>query len=366
MFYVLIVHLEYYSIFSMFAWERFGLVSSAEGFVWLSGIVLGIVSRRRVTKLGLKKAMLKLWQRAFQLYRVNVFVILSISLLGMLPFINTYELTHWTAPGTADQSFPLYPPASTPWFGIIKQALLLSIGPHQFQVIGLYVVILALSPLFLCCLHYRHTLLLFIISGSIYISSQFYPMRLTEARFEYAFPLISWQLLFINGMVAGYYHHQILGYFTSKQGQWWVMIAGLCCLGFAFIAHNKPHPLFWPWQGFSYIDAETYRSLYHNWFNKNSLGLGRVLNDLFIFVLSYALLSRYWRCFNQYLGWLLIPIGQASLYVFLLHVYFILIISNTILPEINNFYLNSIIHASSLLIIWGLIKYKVLFNIIPR
>ena len=106
---VIIVHMEYFSLLSMFAWERIGYVSSAEGFVVLSGIVLGIVYKKRLLREGFKSSALKLWKRSFQLYRVNLFVILSIALLGEFPFINTFEVTHWAPITAKDQIYHLYP-----------------------------------------------------------------------------------------------------------------------------------------------------------------------------------------------------------------------------------------------------------------
>lgn len=85
MIYVIIVHMEYYSLLSMFAWGRLGLVSSAEGFVSLSGLVLGLVCQRRVIRDGLGATFRKLWLRSWQLYKAHVAVILSIALLGLIP-----------------------------------------------------------------------------------------------------------------------------------------------------------------------------------------------------------------------------------------------------------------------------------------
>lgn len=82
---VITVHLEYFSLMAMFAWERVGLISSAEGFVALSGLVVGIVYRKKLYKDGFMPTAKKLLARSFQLYRVNIAVILSIALIGLLP-----------------------------------------------------------------------------------------------------------------------------------------------------------------------------------------------------------------------------------------------------------------------------------------
>ncbi|OQK15166.1 hypothetical protein AU255_18560 [Methyloprofundus sedimenti] len=363
---VISVHMEYFSLFSMFAWGRIGHVSSAEGFVALSGIVLGIVYRRRLHREGFKNCAIKLWQRSFQLYRINLFIILSIAVLGTIPSINIFEVSHWASPAAPDKIYSLYPPATASWQTILQQALLLRIGPHQFQVIGLYVVLIALAPLVLFCLHHQKTLLLIVASCLLYWINHKLNLRITGAGFERGFPTLTWQLLFVNGMVIGYHHEKVLGFLIDHKNKFVIFIAGLVCLAFMFLALNNPNPIFWPWRTFSLIDPAYHHEIYMTWFQKNTLGLGRVLNNIVLFIVFYYALSHYWMPINKTLGWLLVPLGQASLYVFILHVYFIILFSNTSLPGYNNFFINTGIHLATILIIWAMVKYRVLFNLIPR
>ena len=102
------------------------------------------------------------------------------------------------------------------------------------------------------------------------------------------------------------------------------------------------------------------------WFQKSTLGLGRIFNNIALFIVIYYALSHYWLPINKALGWLLIPLGQASLYVFILHIYFIILVSNTSLEEYDSFFVNTAIHATTILIIWAMVKRQVLFRIIPR
>lgn len=363
---VITVHMEYYSFFSLFAWGRVGLVSSAEGFVTLSGIVLGIVYKKRLIKEGFKSSAFKLLKRSFQLYRVNLFVIFSIVLLGKTSFINIFELSHWVPVGDPEQVYPLYPPSSASWVNIVQQALLLRIGPHQFQVIGLYVGLIAIAPLVLCCLYKQKTPWLMIASVTLYGINHLFHFRITGAQFEWGFPLLTWQLLFIAGMIIGYHQEKVLGYIIGEKGKpllWFASIMSLC---FLFVAFNHPNPTFWPWKMLSIIDGATFHQMYLDWFQKTSLGLGKLVNNLSLFIVFYYALSRYWIPINKVLGWLLVPLGQASLYVFFLHIYFILLVNNTPLVEYNNFFINTAMHASTILLIWLMVKYKVLFQIIPR
>jgi hypothetical protein len=366
MIYLVVVHMEYFSLFSLPAWERLGLVSSAEGFVLLSGLVVGLVYGRRAKTEGLMSAAKKLWQRAFQLYRVNLFVILSIALLGLLPFINVYDITHWWVPGNRAQAYYLYPADTAPWWEWIWKALTLQIGPHQYQVIGLYVVLLSLAPLAILLLLRGNWFWILLVSWLVYISNLFLVIRLTPTKFELGFPILTWQLLFFNGLVIGFYHKQILNWLLADRNRWVGWLAGLTCLGFMFLAFNNPYAMFWPWEHLSFVPSDIFQSIYAFWFNKTLLGPGRLVNNAALFITMYILLSRFWIIFNKALGWFLIPLGQASLYVFTVHVYIILLVINLPIQIHGSFVWGTVIHGGALLLIWLMVKYRVLYKWIPR
>lgn len=363
---VITVHMEYYSFFSLFVWERIGLISSAEGFVFLSGIVLGIVYKKRIIRDGFKSSALKLWKRSFQLYRVNLFVILSIALLGLLPFVDVFEVINWVPITEQNKVFPLYPPSGTSWFNIVKQALLLRIGPHQFQVIGLYVGLIAVAPLILYCLHQQKTVWLIATSCTLFWINQNYHFRITGALFEQGFPTLTWQLLFIIGMSSGYHQETVLGTMAKSKNKVLIITALCFSLAFLTLALNNPNAVFWPLRDLAGIDEAFYHDIYMSWFQKSTLGLGRIINNISLFIVFYYALTHYWVPINKLLGWLLIPLGQASLYVFILHVYFIILFSNTPLGSYDNFLINTAIHTITILIIWAMVKRQFLFQFIPR
>ncbi len=366
MIYLIVVHMEYFSLFSLFAWERLGIVSSAEGFVLLSGLVVGLVYGKRAKKEGMLSAAKRLWQRAFKLYQANLFVILSIALLGLIPFINVYDITHWWVPGEATHAYYLYPADTAPWWEWLWKAVTLQIGPHQYQIIGLYVVLLSLSPLAIYLLMRGYWSWILLASWVVYITNLFLMIRITPTKFELGFPLLTWQLLFFNGLVIGFYREQILGWLVADKNRWVYWLAGFICVGFIFLGFNSPQPMFWPWKTFSFIPPDTFLSIHGFWFNKTMLGPGRLLNNAALFITMYVLLSRYWLGFNKALGWFLIPLGQASLYVFTVHVFIILLVINIPIQILDNFILGTLVHGGALLLTWFLVKYKVLFKWIPR
>lgn len=363
---VVCVHLQYLSLFSMFMWERLGMFSSAEGFVSLSGIVLGIVYKNHLLKLGFRSAAFKLLKRAFQLYRVNVLIILSIIALSYIPSINVYQVTHWTSPLKGGSAFFLFPLAQTPWLTVVKQVLLLQVGPHQFQVVGLYAILITLAPLVLFLLYRRQTAGLLLLSWGLYCINAWWDIKVTPARFEVAFPLLTWQLLFFNGMIVGFHHQKVFAFLADRQHKVLILFAAFCLCLFMLFAVCNPEPLCWPWQTVHYVSAEAYSHVYSTWFEKNHLGIGRVVNNILLYMTLFAFVSWHWQACNRYFGWLLIPIGQASLYVFIWHVYFVLFWSNTALPTYNNFWLNSIMHLCSVALIWLMVKKKFMFAFVPR
>jgi hypothetical protein len=365
MVYLIIVHLELASALSIFAWGRLAFTSSAEGFVFLSGVVVGMVYRRRLERDGLTETTRLLWRRAWQLYTVNLFVITSLAVLKLVPGVDVFELTHWTNPWSGE-SFPLYPPAGTGWWDYLKQILLLRIGPHQFQVIGLYVVLLAATPLALSLLDRRLAWVVLLLSWGAYALNHIWHINLTGARYEHAFPTLTWQLLFFNGLLIGYYRERTLEFLAGPASRWLVYLCGMLLAGFLFLANNNPNPLFWPWGQMDFIDPRTFGELYQTWFMKTPLGLGRLLNNVAAFIVAYHLLSRYWHPVERTIGRLLIPLGQNSLYVFILHVYVLLILYNTPLPGLDLFWVNTLLHIGVIAAIWLMVKQRFLFSVVPR
>ena len=99
---------------------------------------------------------------------------------------------------------------------------------------------------------------------------------------------------------------------------------------------------------------------------KSKLGIGRLVNVVVLFIAIYALLTTCWQPFHKALGWFFIPLGQASLYVFFIHIFFLLLVANTPFPGYNNFWVNTGIHAFVLASVWIMVKKEFLFRWIPH
>jgi hypothetical protein len=87
---------------------------------------------------------------------------------------------------------------------------------------------------------------------------------------------------------------------------------------------------------------------------------------LLVVITGYALLSAYWRPLERSLGWFLIPLGQATLYVFIVHVFLILLAANVPALQQGNLWLNTGAYAVILGVLWVMVRTRFLFRIIPR
>ena len=92
---------------------------------------------------------------------------------------------------------------------------------------------------------------------------------------------------------------------------------------------------------------------------------GRLLNVLVLVVAAYAFLTAYWKPVERALGWFLIPLGRATLYVFIMHVVLIAVIANIPALRQGDILVNTAAYAVILGLLWVMVKKRVLFGIIP-
>src|SRR5262249_8738635 len=146
--------------------------------------------------------------------------------------------------------------------------LMLRATPHQFQVIGLYVVLLAIAPAMVLLIAAGRTTTLLAISWVLYFKSWAYPVNLIDAQFEYAFPILTWQLIFVHGLAFGYHRRAILTWLEGWRGLVLVAVGSVAFLAFLVLAQNNPNPFTPPWARLTWIDAETFYRIYNDYFTK--------------------------------------------------------------------------------------------------
>ena len=375
--FVVVNHVGINSVFQLLSQETLGVVSGAELFVMLSGVVLGMVYGPRIaTELG--DVVDGTTKRAWKLYFTALAVVLIVYGLSLLPFINAAAVTTFTDQGTggagraaAGTTYDLYAGMEgllqfpVPQ-GLIPALLLLQVGPWQFNIMGLYVVLLLISPLILVALSRGFTWLVLTLSVGLYVAGSIFRFRLLPSQFEDSFPLLVWQLLFVVGMTAGFYRHQIIQWFSDPRRR---LLLGVCIfLAVACAVFSWSGPYMTNQLDFrlALIPETTFRYVYDTFFSRTYLGPGRVLNVFLITIALYALLSAFWKPLSRAVGWFFIPLGQATLYVFIMHVFFIVAIANIPALRDGNLWLNTAVYIALLAILWVMVKTKFLFRLVPR
>jgi hypothetical protein len=166
-------------------------------------------------------------------------------------------------------------------------------------------------------------------------------------------------------MVAGFYRRELLGWLRGARGRA-VMAASLVLfVAFALYSWNDPWSDGWFDVRLTWLSEDTFYAAYLPYFGRDFLGIGRLLNTVVVIVVLYGLLTRCWKPIARTFGWFLIPIGQVSLYVFIVQVYFALIVANIPLFNAGHVAINTMGHTLVLLAIWLMVRTRFLFGVIP-
>lgn len=369
MFALVVSHIEIVSALNLIVWERVGFVSGGEGFVILAGVVTGMVYGGRIRKVGFSQGAQGLIDRALQIYRVNVFIIASIAVLQWVSIADVTEVVSFTDRG-AGISYPLFTAIDAPLRYHIADILLLRSGPQQAQILGLYVVLLGVSPLVLWLMHARRTGTALLISWLAYVAFWAFDTRVSSMQFEQAFPVLAWQVLFVSGMAVGFHRQAVMAFMATARGKAVLVLAFIVTTALLVLAQSTPNAFLPWWSRLPLIGPEDFNAMRLEWFAKDTLRPGRIVNYGAVLIVGYAILTRYWRMFERRLGWFFIPLGQHSLYVFIVHVYVVLLVSNVVpfgftVPP-SHMLVNTIVHLVALSVLWLMVRYQVLFGWIPR
>lgn len=283
--------------------------SAAEGFVFISGLVVGLAYRRIAERDGLTVALRRLIERAWTLY------VLAVGLtLALLPLSEMLNLS-WA------QGIDRTDPVALVW-----SIVTLHQTYYLVDVPMLYALLLAAAPVAMILLHERRTWALLLVSWLLWLGYQVYPER-TELPWtiqgNYLFFLAAWQVLFFTGMVIGY-HRERIGQAVPDRWRGWLLGAtGLGFLGLVLLYANtervvmalqalRPGGLV---GGYS-LTTDLLELL----FAKASVAPGRIVASAIVFTFLYLLATALWKPLERWLGWFLLPLGENALYAYSAHV----------------------------------------------
>ena len=345
---VIIDHSKRSSVLSWFSYQRFWVVTAAEVFVVLSGLVLGMVYGPRIARDGWLLVAKRLGRRAALLYAAFVGVTLSLLLLA-LAGVDVTSVSSWDSTAVMWFMDPRSMTAEN-W----RDLALLRYGPWAFEIVGLYVwFVLAAVPC-LIALHKIGWKPLLAISWALYFWYRLVPQPLTSAEFESVFPILAWQLLFVHGITIGYHREQVAQFVTRRMRVFPAVIAA-ASVGFMAFALSNPVMDGPAWLHWQVVSPQRFADLYERYFSLTDLGLGRILNLAVALPFGYALLA--WRgvaTIASRLQGLFVTLGQGSLGAFVLHVYGLLVLAH--LPESDQVLVNTIVQILLIVAIAAVLK----------
>ncbi len=208
--------------------RNFGLSDSAEAFVFLSGLSVGLIYMPRAHKYGIEPVAGGCLRRALKLYGVHI----ALTVAALLVFGAAY----W-ASGVPDliqahgRSFVFGSPGN----GLLGLALL----SHQlgyFNILPLYVVLMLWAPVALA-LALRGPYLALIVSVALYAAARIFGLNLPnwpEAG-GWFFNPIAWQLVFTLGLVSAVLWRDGL----PRPAPWLLALSALTVVGAALIVTDE-------------------------------------------------------------------------------------------------------------------------------
>lgn len=175
-----------------------GVTSAAEGFVFLSGYVYGLVYAAFFERHGFWATYAKSLNRAWQLYIAAI--------LTMIVILAIVSWWRTSGAGLSDEvsQLLLLPPFMSPTPDLYWDIATLRIIPWGIEVLGLYIVLLISAPMYLALLR-QHPVLPFVVALILYAIVQLH-VPIPFDRFgtsRWYFNPFAWQLLFLLGIAGG-------------------------------------------------------------------------------------------------------------------------------------------------------------------
>ncbi|MCK6264151.1 OpgC domain-containing protein [Vibrio sp. ZSDE26] len=261
------------SAIQLFTLQPLGQVGAAEGFVFISGLMVGLIYCRPAAT----NVTSKLIQRAKQLYGYHIgalilIIVVAISISTLWPVYPAFFQT----------MFPFLfrqPELATPL------TLLLIHKPAYFDILPMYIVFMLCAPIALHLLNRGKILWVIAISTIIWLSSSWVDLSTQIAQVAPITPIntgyfnwLAWQLPFMIGLSIGYCHHHLsINWFKYRL----ILLLAVVAAVFIFLAHHNVFV-----QQFGLHQGTLYTLG-----NKPTLGWLRVFNlALLIYLLNYLIM----------------------------------------------------------------------------
>jgi hypothetical protein len=335
--------------------------SEAEGFFFISGLLIGIIRHKDIIRFGLKVATKKTLRRSLKLYAASV--VLTLGFVVLARTLISYNIGGVKAGVDTTSS----------WLHLITQTLTLQYSYGWTDFLIYYASFLFVAPLALWLLRKKLWWVVLLISGALWYwhwTNFGIPHILNS--------FLLWQMSFFLGVVIGYHWDQIIAYTKTLSWSLRRRIGNLLIASMAIMylvsyililgaEHIEKFPQQVPGWGHGLANLLIGMDDDHGYNRLLVDGRGGLLRPLVLLLMMaglFVLVRRYEAEIVKAAGWLLIPFGQNSLYVYILQGILIFLVPLFITH--GSFALNTLIEIAVTIIVWFAIRHKFLFKIIPR
>lgn len=345
---ITITHLNYLSPLSWLTARSQLFMSSAEGFFFISGIVLGMVRGAKLVNESMKRPTVLILKRTLQLYSIYILSTVLFTLIGWWFYMDNPGLK----PGIAPQDTSFWVML---WQSFTFQYLY---GWHDY--LRLYIAFMAVTPLVILLLRMKKWWIVMAASFMLWLLAPApdYPQSI------YTQPL-HWQIIFFGGISIGFHWKDLtvtwarlsrrvrVGVTTSLLTVAFVTFALNCFLAFGGLLGENIANI-----------TDPLRGQLGPYFDKENLRVARLLMFLVWFWASYWLFHRFEARIKKAFGWLLLSFGTNSLYVYIVSGV-ILFFTHLYIPRAG-YWVNSLTLCAVIGLTLLCVRTKFLMKIIPR
>lgn len=305
-------------------------VSAATGFVFVSGLLLGVVNFPKVKEYGMSYVTKKLLKRGVKLHLVGVFLTVVYTLIGL-------HAGEWPFLGQGI----LYTDSRE----ILLNALIFKYSYGWADLLIFYAIVVLLSPLVIYPVYKGHWKPVLFVSFLAWLYAFLTP-DLQRYSGSY-FPVLSWQFLFTIGIIIGKYRNKISTiyrrYFTQgNSAPLFALIASFLILLILSVLDVR----------MGYFTGET-KDFIDRVFTKLELGPGRILAFFVWFTFLYVLVHKMYKYISKYFGWLYFTFGRNSLLTYA--VQSVILFASFYIDIPGGYIKNTIVTIYAILLNWALV-----------
>jgi hypothetical protein len=334
------------------------VLSAAEVLVAVSGVVVGMVFGRRWLAEGARATTGMLLRRARKLYVASVVVVALVGLLTLVPGLNAEAMTISPHGGSAnyDHDHPLR---------LALAIVTLEASPWQFNILGFFIAAIALTPLVLAALARGWWPALLVLSWALWLLGRAWPHDVLPMQSEGPFPILVWQLLFVNAVVLGW-HREAVGRVMRRHGK--PLLSALVAVAVVAAILRLQAKGFDP-LGLAPVVG---RSDWSAWdlahYDKTTLDPARMLTMMSVAAALYLGFRRFEPLAERTIGRFLLPLGRNSFYLFIMHVFVCFAVASVpfLAAEELGWAGAAGVQVACLALLWLMVTRRFLFRWVPR